>query len=141
MSEPRELVERLYAAIQAKDAAALGAVVDEAFAPDAVMRLPGSLLYGGTHEGAETIRAMLVGLVSMERPIVVPDEIEVVRIVDQGDDVVAEVDFPWLAPGADAPIPMSAVEWFAFRDGRIVEMKVVYRDTVACAEAAAAARR
>lgn len=136
----RDVVERLYAAIQAKDAEALGAIVDEGFAEDAVMKLSDSLPYGGEHHGRDRIRGMLVGLVSMERPMVIPDRIEVVRIVDQGDQVVAEASFWWLAPRADEPIPMTAFEWFTFADGRITEMKVAYWDTVAVADAIAAAR-
>ena len=30
------------------------------------------------------------------------------------------------------PIPMSAFEWFTFRDGRVSEMVVSYWDTAAC---------
>jgi len=39
-----------------------------------------------------------------------------------GEQIAVDVEFPWIAPGAVEPIPMSAVEWFTFRDGRIVEM-------------------
>jgi hypothetical protein len=39
-------------------------------------------------------------------------------MVEEGDSIVAEAVFPWLAPGASEPIPMSAFEWFTFREGR-----------------------
>jgi hypothetical protein len=60
-------------------------------------------------------------------------------MVEEGDSIVAKAVFPWLAPGASEPIPMSAFEWFTFRDGRTSEMVVGYWDTAACLAAMQAA--
>jgi ketosteroid isomerase-like protein len=75
---------------------------------------------------------MLMGFVTTTTPIIRPEQIEIESIVEEGDSIVAKAVFPWLAPGAREPIPMSAFEWFTFRDGRISEMVVSYWDTAAC---------
>ena len=136
MSSPnRRVLDRFYAAVQKKDPEEVALSIEEGFAPDVVLRLSDSLPYGGVYEGRETIKNLLVKLVTTRRPIVIPDQIVVDRIVEQGDQIVVEPVFPWLAPGATEPIRMSAVEWFTFRDGRVTEMKVVYWDTAACLKA------
>jgi ketosteroid isomerase-like protein len=132
MSRNRAILERYYSAIRHKDADEVRSSIEEGFAPDAVLRISDSLPYGGTHAGREAILKMLTELVTTKTPIVQPEQITVERMVEEGDSIVAKAVFPWLAPGASEPIPMSAFEWFTFRDGRVSEMVVSYWDTAAC---------
>jgi ketosteroid isomerase-like protein len=139
MSRNRATLERYYSALQRKNADELRAAIEEGFAPDAVLRISDSLPYGGTHAGRDVILPMLLGFVTTTKPIIPPEQIKVESIVEDGDTIVAKAVFPWLAPGAREPIPMSAFEWFTFRDGRITEMIVSYWDTAACLAAMKAA--
>jgi ketosteroid isomerase-like protein len=132
MSPNRAILERYYSALQHKDADELRSSIEEGFAPDAVNRISDSLPYGGTHAGRETILKMLTEFVTTSTPIIPPEQITIERMVEEGDSIVAKAVFPWLAPGASEPIPMSAIEWFTFRDGRVSEMVVSYWDTAAC---------
>jgi ketosteroid isomerase-like protein len=132
MSRNRAVLERYYSALQHKNADELRSSIEEGFAPDAVNRISDSLPYGGTHAGRETILTMLTEFVTTTTPIIRPEQITIERMVEEGDSIVAKAVFPWLAPGASEPIPMSAFEWFTFRDGRISEMVVGYWDTAAC---------
>jgi ketosteroid isomerase-like protein len=140
MSRNREILERYYRALQHKNADELRSAIEEGFAPDAVLRISDSLPYGGTHSTRNVILNMLLGFVKpTATPIIRPEEIRIEGIVEDGDSIVAKAVFPWLAPGARKPIPMSAFEWFTFRDGRISEMVVSYWDTAACVAAMKAA--
>jgi ketosteroid isomerase-like protein len=67
--------------------------------------------------------------------MVLVEKIHVRRVLEQGDEIAVHVEFPWIAPRAAEPIPMAAVEWFTFREGRVVEMIVSYWDTAACLRA------
>jgi ketosteroid isomerase-like protein len=140
MSQNRAILDRYYKALQDKDADELRSSINEGFARDAVLRISDSLPYGGTHTGRETILNMLLGFVTPSpAPIIRPEQITIERIVEDGDSIVAKAVFPWTAPGARKSIPMSAFEWFTFRDGRVSEMVVSYWDTVACIAAMKAA--
>jgi ketosteroid isomerase-like protein len=132
MSQNRAILDRYYSALGHKDADELRSSIEEGFAPDAVLRVSDSLPYGGTITGREEILEMLMGFVTTTTPIIPPEQITIDRMVEEGDSIVAKADFPWLAPGASEPIPMSAYEWFTFRDGRVTEMVVSYWDTAAC---------
>jgi ketosteroid isomerase-like protein len=139
MSQNRAIIERYYSALAHKDADELRSSIEEGFAGDAVLRVSDSLPYGGAHAGREAILEMLMGFVTTTAPIIEPDQITIERMVEDGDTIVAKADFPWLAPGASEPIPMTAYEWFTFRDGRVSEMVVSYWDTAACLAAMQAA--
>jgi ketosteroid isomerase-like protein len=139
MSRNRATLERYYSALQRKNANDLRSAIEGGFAPDAVLRISDSLPYGGTHAGREVILTMLMGFVTTTTPIIRPEQIKIERMVEEGDAIVAQAVFPWLAPGAREPIPMSAYEWFTFRDGRVSEMVVSYWDTAACLAAMKAA--
>ena len=139
MSPNRAILERYYSALQHKDADKLRNSIEEGFAPDAVLRISDSLPYGGTHAGRKVILDMLMGFVTTTAPIIRPEQIKIESMVEEGDSIVARAVFPWLAPGASKPIPMSAFEWFTFRGGRVSEMVVSYWDTAACLAAMKAA--
>jgi ketosteroid isomerase-like protein len=131
----RGLIDRFYAAVIAKDADAIAAAIEDGFAPDAVMRISDSLPYGGVYTGRDTIQALLGKLARTRTPMVLVEGITVRRVLEQGDEIAVDVAFPWIAPGAAEPLPMAAVEWFTFRDGRVVDMTVSYWDTAACLRA------
>lgn len=139
MSRNRATLERYYSALQHKNADELRSAIEEGFAPDAVLRISDSLPYGGTHAGRQVILTMLMGFVTTTEPIIRPEQIKIEQMVEEGDSIVAKAVFPWLAPGAREPIPMSAYEWFTFRGGRVSEMVVSYWDTAACLAAMKAA--
>jgi ketosteroid isomerase-like protein len=139
MSRNRTVLERYYRALQEKNADELRKAIEGGFSPDAVLRISDSLPYGGTHAGRDVILNMLMGFVTTTKPIIRPEQIKIERVVEDGDSIVAKAVFPWLAPGATEPIPMSASEWFTFRDGRVSEMVVSYWDTAACLAAMKAA--
>jgi ketosteroid isomerase-like protein len=141
MSPNRATLERYYSALQKKDADKLRSAIEEGFASDAVLRISDSLPYGGRHAGRKVILDMLMGFVTTKAPIIRPEQIKIESMVEEGDSIVAKASFPWLAPGASKPIPMSAFEWFTFRNGRISEMSVCYWDTAACLAAMQAAKR
>jgi ketosteroid isomerase-like protein len=132
MSGNRAVLERYYSALGHKDADELRSSIEEGFASDAVLRISDSLPYGGTVAGREAILEMLMGFVTTTTPIIEPQQITIERMVEEGDSIVAQAVFPWQAPGASEPIPMSAFEWFTFRDGCVSEMVVSYWDTAAC---------
>jgi ketosteroid isomerase-like protein len=140
MSRNRATLERYYGALQRKNADELRSAIEEGFAPDAVLRISDSLPYGGTHASRSVILNMLLGFVQpTPTPIIKPEEIKIEGMVEDGDSIVAKATFPWRAPGSSKAIPMSAFEWFTFRDGRITEMAVCYWDTAACLAAMRAA--
>jgi ketosteroid isomerase-like protein len=139
MSPNRAILERYYSALQHKNADELQSAIEEGFAADAVLRISDSLPYGGTYTGRKVILTMLMGFVTTTTPIIRPEQIKIERVVEEGESIVAKAVFPWLAPGAREPIPMSAFEWFTFRDGRVSEMVVSYWDTAACLAAMRAA--
>lgn len=140
VSPNRQVVDRFYAAVMAKDAHAIRAAIADGFAEDAVLRLSDSLPYGGAHIGRDAIQGLLAKLAATRTPMVLVEGITIRRVLEQGDQIAVDVEFPWIAPGAAEAIPMSAVEWFTFRDGRIVDMAVGYWDTAAVERALAAAR-
>ena len=138
-SQNRTILERYYKALQDKDTDQLRNSIEEGFASNAVLRISDSLPYGGVHAGREVSLTMLMGFITTTAPIIRPEQIKIERMVEEGDSIVAKAVFPWLAPGASKPIPMSAFEWFTFQDGRVSEMVVSYWDTAACLAAMKAA--
>ena len=138
-SANRQVVDRFYAAVIAKDGAAIHAAIEDGFAPDAIMHISDSLPYGGVYAGREAIQILLGKLARTRTPMVLVEKIRVRRMLEQGEEIAVDVEFPWLAPGAAEPVHMAAVEWFTFHAGRIVEMTVSYWDTAACLQSMAAA--
>jgi hypothetical protein len=100
VSPNRAIVERLYGALQNRDADGVRTAIEEGFAPDAVNRISESMPYGGTTAGQEAILNLFAGFVTATTPIIPPEQITVERMVEQGNSIVAWVAFPWIAPGA-----------------------------------------
>lgn len=133
-SDVREIVEQFYDAVDRKDAEALAELFDESVAPDAVFRWPESLPYGGVVQGAERLKRMFTAAVSADAPAGAAN-LTLVRVAEMAtggeDHVVAELEFDWFAGGSAQPVRTGALEWWLFRDMRVVELKSFYRDTAA----------
>ena len=137
-SDTREVVERFYAAVRARDEAAVADLVQDWFAPDVVVKEPESLIYGGSYAGIDAARRVLGGIAS-PRSSLDGSKLEIEQIVeavaesDKLDHVFVAISFALLPPGSDASIPMRAVQWWIFRDLQVASIESFYWDTAACA--------
>jgi hypothetical protein len=136
-SDPREVVERFYAAVSAKNVDAIVQLADDRFAPDVVVREPESLPYGGSYEGLEKVKRLFTGLASPRSPIdaeqmVIAEIMEAVSVADHLNHVVVAIRFPWTVPGAEEPLQTKALEWWTFTDLKVTEIQAFYWDTGAC---------
>jgi ketosteroid isomerase-like protein len=134
-----EVVQQFYEAVGKGDADTLTTLVAENFAEDARLVFPDALPYGGTHEGAKRLGKMFAGMAS-NPDAGGPGELALIDMIDDGDKVVARLQFTWTAPGASGSIPHEALEMWTFADGEVTEIRAFYWDTHACAEQVAAAR-
>lgn len=130
------VVERFYAAVNAGDADAVGAVVDDHFAEDAAVEWPPSLPYGGQVEGAHRLRKLFAGMAGSEAKIG-PDAVKVLSITGDGDHVAAELAFDWYPPGKSRSVPSGALELWAFEGGKVRTIRAFYWDTAALTAAMA----
>jgi len=135
-SDIRDVVERFYAAIAAKDPDALATVIDGAFASDVVLEVPDSLPHGGITEGVERIKRTFAPAASPDVEVGISNLV-VERIVETSkpdeDEVVVEISFDWTAPGASQPVSSGAAEWWTFRGMQVRRIKTFYWDTAALA--------
>lgn len=134
--EQRQIVDTFYAAAARRDADALVALVDGSFRTDAAVEWPAGLPYGGRVEGAATLKLVFAGLAGPD-PVLGPEHLVVVEVVEDGDRIAAQVAFDWRANGAT--IPSGALELWTFVDGLVSEVKAYYWDTAACQALLAAA--
>lgn len=130
-SSNAEVVRNFYAAIAGSDAAAIGSLIADRFAPDATFVWPASLPYGGQISGAARLSKVFMGMAASPVPVG-PSDLAVVRIVDGGDSVVAELTFTWHAPGSDETIESGALECWTFDGSLVSEVAAFYWDTAAC---------
>lgn len=131
---PEDVVRKVYSAFNSGDSAAIRAAAEKYFADDVAVYEAESLPWGGTYRGLETVAAMTSGIASPESPIDAARLRIDQMIVGQPDpsgasQVVVAVSFPWR--GAQATIPMRALEWFTVRSGKVVEIRVFLWDTAA----------
>jgi ketosteroid isomerase-like protein len=133
-SDVREIVETFYECLNRRDAGALDELISEHFWPDAVLRLPDSLPYGGVYEGSDKIKRLFVGAASAKEAVG-PAELALADVAEcprDGDDqVVVQLAFAWIPPGGGEPVRSRSVEWWKFRDLRVVEITAYYWDTAA----------
>ena len=132
-SDVREVVERFYEAARDGDPAAIEELVDERFLPDAVVREPESLPFGGVHEGTDAIKALFGAIYAPGSgtgfdELGVDTIIEAVGESDKLDHVV--VAFAFAAPGIARG---RALQWWTFRDFRVAEIRTFYWDTASYA--------
>lgn len=124
----RRAVQALYAGIRERDADTVAAIVDDHFADDVVLHEPSSLPWGGAHAGRERVRRMFVGMAAApagQSPIAAAS-LRVQRVAADGDDVVVDLRFDLTLEGVTQP--RGAVEWFSWRDGKVVEIRATYID-------------
>ena len=132
-AKPSEVVATFYAAVAQADAAALTSLIGEAFNENASVIWPEGLPYGGEITGAVRLAKVFGGMATSPVPVG-PQGLEVVSIVDGGDQVGAQLSFSWRAPGSEEEIPSGAFELWTFDGGLVTEIKAYYWDTAACAE-------
>lgn len=125
------VVQAFYDAVAARDAGALTEIVTSSFRGDASIAWPEGLPYGGRIEGATRLARLFAGMASSPEPVG-PEGLEVVSIVDGGEQVVAQLEFRWRAPGSDESIPSGALELWTFDQGLVSEIRAYYWDTAAC---------
>jgi hypothetical protein len=128
-SDLRLIVESFYNALSARDADGVGAIIDESFAPEAILRRPESLPGGGAIDGAGKIKKFMAAVAAMEGG---PMDVSSLKIHDvlehageDGDSVVVELRFPFNGTQT------SALEWWTVRDLKVVEIRAYYWDTAA----------
>ena len=125
------IVRAFYDAVAAKDPHALSEIVTGSFREDASITWPDGLPYGGRVEGASRLARLFAGMASSPVPVG-PEGLEVISIVDGGDQVAAQLEFRWRAPGSDQSIPSGALELWTFDQGLVSEIRAYYWDTAAC---------
>lgn len=133
------VVQQFYEAVGKKDVGTIRAVIEEHFAADARLVMPESLPYGGTHAGASRLSRMFAGMAGAPGAGG-PGDIALTEVLDDGDKVVARLQFTWTAPGVSTSIPHEALEMWTFADGAVIEIRGFYWDTHACAEQVATSR-
>jgi len=128
-SDLRVMVDSFYGALNARDVESLGQIVDESFAPDAILRRPESLPGGGAMEGAAKIKKFMTAIATMEGGPMDVSALRVHEVIEhageEADHVVVELRFPFNGS------PMSALEWWTLRDLKVVEIRAYYWDTAA----------
>ena len=85
----RPAIEGFYRALFARDTERIGQMVDEHFAPDAVLHRPESLPGGGRTEGAGRIKRFMVGAATMQGGPLDVSEMKIARVIEGGGDEVA----------------------------------------------------
>jgi len=128
---PSHVVQTFYGAVAAKDATALSEIVKSSFHENASIAWPEGLPYGGRIEGASRLARLFAGMASSPEPVG-PEGLEVISIVDGGDQVAAQLEFRWRAPGSTESIPSGALELWTFDQGLVSEIRAYYWDTAAC---------
>jgi len=120
-AENKEIIRRIYEAMERGDRSVFGASVH----PDYVWRLPGHASWSQQFEGQEAIRTQLL------RPLfalfATAYRARVVNLVAEGDQVVAEVRGDVVTKRGER-YDNAYCFVFRFRDGKIVEV-VEYCDT------------
>ncbi|RHW28126.1 hypothetical protein D0Z08_03790 [Nocardioides immobilis] len=128
-AQPIQVVEAFYDAASRRDGEALVELVTNSFHVDAAVEWPAGLPYGGRVEGAPTLRKVFAALATPE-PVLGPENLEVVSVVDGGRQIAVQVAFDWRANGAT--ISSGALELWTFDEGLVTEVRAYYWDTAAC---------
>jgi ketosteroid isomerase-like protein len=126
------MVESFYDALFKKDGEQVAALIDEHFAPDAVLWRPESLPGGGRTEGAERIKRFMVGATKLSGPPLDVADMKVVSITEGEGRVAVELAFPF------AGIDAGALELWTVADGQVTRVRAYYWDTAAMLKAVGA---
>jgi len=130
-SAPPDVVRAFYAAVARRDADSIAELVARSFREEASIAWPEGLPYGGRVEGSRRLAKLFAGMASSPVPVG-PEGLEVVSIVDGGEQVAAQLEFRWRAPGSTESIPSGALELWTFDQGLVSEIRAYYWDTAAC---------
>lgn len=126
------LVERFYAAVAARDGAALTVIVDDHFVEDASIEWPASLPFGGRVEGSRVLRKIFAGMAAAESPVG-PTGLRVRGVTADDTSVAAELVFTFVPPAGGAPVPSGAIERWCFDGAKVRTIRAYYWDTAALA--------
>lgn len=130
---PVDTVADFYTALGAADADAIATLIDTYFADDAAIEWPPSLPHGGRVEGSRRLRAIFTGIAKAGAATGATN-LKLVRVIGEGDDVVARVTFDWKHPGSDVGTPNEALELWTFSDGMVRDIRAYYWDHAAIAQ-------
>ncbi|MEA2170757.1 MAG: uncharacterized protein QOF76_4057 [Solirubrobacteraceae bacterium] len=128
----RDTVEAFYAALFGKDAEKIGSLVDEHFAPDAVLWRPESLPGGGRTEGAENIKRFMIGATKLSGPPLDVADMRIASITAGEDGLAVELAFSF------AGIDAGALELWTIVGGKVTLLRAYYWDTKAMLKAVGA---
>jgi ketosteroid isomerase-like protein len=119
----RPTIEAFYEALFSKDADLVSRIVDEHFAPDAVLHRPESLPGGGRTEGTDAIKRFMAGATKMSGgPLDVAD-MSIATVVEGDGAVAVELAFPF------AGQPAGALELWTISDLKVQSIRAFYWDT------------
>jgi ketosteroid isomerase-like protein len=130
---PAQIVADFYAALSGGDAASIGATIDAHFADDAAVEWPPSLPHGGRVETSRRLRGLFTGIAKAGNQAGATS-LKVLRIIGDGDHVVAWITFDWKNPGSDDAVPNAALEVWSFSDGLVQEIRAFYWDSAAISQ-------
>lgn len=125
---PATIVADFYHALATGDTDAIGAAAHAHFAEDASIEWPPSLPHGGRVQGARKLRAIFSASANPEAPAGAKN-LELIRVIGTGDDVVAWIKFDWQQPGATVGVPNQALELWRFTDGKVTAIQAFYWDS------------
>jgi len=128
---PSDVVRAFYDALDRRDAEAITGLVSRSFHEDAAVVWPEGLPYGGRVEGSRRLGKVFAGMTARSQPVG-PDGVEVVSVIDGGDQVAAQLTFRWHAPGSTGWVRSGALELWTFDGGLVSEIRAYYWDTAAC---------
>jgi ketosteroid isomerase-like protein len=123
-----ETIRRLFRGVEERDLEAYLAVGH----PEAVIREPGSLPYGGEYRGVDGLRRHAAGWMRTWAALQPGDERKLdATFIDAGDHVIARWRLRALALDGDVTLDMPMVGVYALRDGKLVKAQMFYSDTAA----------
>jgi|TARA_B110001469_G_scaffold123308_1_gene135141 ketosteroid isomerase-like protein len=118
-----DLIKTYYKAVQAVDLAQLGALV----ATDVVWHQPGENQFSGTHTGAESVFAMLGGMIEASGGTFKIDQVK--EVMANGAEVAATITFS--GQRNSSAMAMSGVDVFTVNNGKITEVWLYSSDQAA----------
>lgn len=95
------------------------------FTSDIVVREAENLPFAGDHIGVEAIRTNLLGKMQVLYDLVVKDR----EVVQAGDRVLVALSGEFTSRATGRTVSMPMLELYSFKDDRICEIDVYYKDT------------
>lgn len=121
-----ETIRSLFGSVEERD---LGTYL-AAWHPEAVIREPGSLPYGGEYRGLEGVRRHAADFMRTWEALQPGDERKLDAVfIDAGDHVIARWRLRARVPDGEGMLDMPMVGVYKLRDGKLVEAQMFYSDT------------